>query len=269
LPDNQALLSEPIPCCQVSLDLDAIEQVLLCVFGVTEAATRVRHDGSLEAFVSVKENSELDSATVTDTICRLLPGYSVPDPVYVFSFPFVKSPQGDVDFDSMQNEVMRQNAASMSERQLLVRDIIANLLLAEPSKVNAYSDFFLLGGNSLLLCKLAYHIRKEMGVNVGVAALFTNSSISGIASLVAEEEKHASKQTLVDKNGRPKSSNDSDMTLIHDYDYDHDHDHEDPTKRSRGPNHPLSLIVQVIPIVFFYPLKSALTCKPFYLPYDG
>jgi len=72
----------------------------------------------------------------------------------------------------MQNEVIRQNAASMSERQLLVRDIIANLLLAEPSKIDAYSDFFLLGGNSLLLGKLAYHIRKEMGVNVGVAALF-------------------------------------------------------------------------------------------------
>jgi hypothetical protein len=44
------------------------------------------------------------------------------------------------------------------------------------------SDFFLLGGNPLLLGKLSYFIRKAAGAN------FTNSTIKGIASLIEVED---------------------------------------------------------------------------------
>lgn len=240
----------------MSLDLGAIERALLTLSMVNEVSVRVRPDGSPEAFVFMDKKSELDSASVKAIISRLLPGYSVPDPLFVRSRPFIKGPKGEVDFDAMEREIARQIAASMSDHALLVRDIVANLLLAEPAKINGDSDFFLLGGNSLLLGKLAYHLRKEMGAHVPVAALFTNSTIEGIASLVEADEKHIP-NTFDDKKYHHESPNDSDDTL----EAEHDHDPEDNKKRSRDQTHPVSLIVQALPLIFFYPFKTALTCE--------
>jgi acyl carrier protein len=149
--------------------------------------------------------------------------------------------------------------ARMSEHELLVRDIVANILLLEPAKITADSDFFLLGGNSLLLGKLAYHIRREMCATVPVAALFTHSTIDGIASLIETQEKNMS-NTLEDQKRRYGSGRGSESALPSDDDLLLD----DKSSKSaaRGQNHPLSLIVQAIPIIFFYPLKTALTCQP-------
>jgi hypothetical protein len=141
----------------------------------------------------------------------------------------------------------------MYERALLVRDIVANLLLTNPGMITDDSDFFLLGGNPLLLGKLSYFIRKAAGAN------FTNSTIKGIASLIEVEDGQIPQKglaTSIDmQTYREDDGNDLYSTLGHDYDL------EDPMESSRGQTHPLSLIVQAIPIVFLYPLKAAYTCR--------
>lgn len=261
VPDKMASLSDPIPCSRVSLDLQTVEKAILDLAGVDDVAIRMRQDGSAEAIVSVEPASTLDAATLKKSMAAVLPGYCIPDPLYVTSNALTQGSDG-VDFDSMVQDIKRQNAAVMSQRELAVRGIIAELLLMEAGIITPDSDFFLLGGNSLLLGKLAYMIRKQLGANVGVAALFTNSTVRGISELIRAEEE-ISKAFM---NQKPNHNNPlntpntldskSEVTTL-----GYDYDLEDPEEHFRGQNHPVSLMVQAIPFIFFYPLKAAVTCE--------
>lgn len=262
-PGPEAALSDPIPCSRVSVDINDVETALLGIIGVEDVAIRFRHDGTPEAFVSTQGESGLDSSRLRRTISRVLPGYGVPE-LYAVEKPFMRGEKGQIDFAAIEEIIKAQNSSSMSEQALLVRDIVANLLLADPGMITADSDFFLLGGNSLLLGKLSYFIKKQMGANIAVADIFNNSTIEGIASLV-QGEIGLMKANMQDP-GLEKyaddGENDSNETLGYDYDV------EDPIEPSRGQTHLLSLIVQAIPIIFFYPLKAALTCAShFFFPF--
>lgn len=257
VPSTLAGLSDPIPCSRVTLDLQTIDRVLRDISGVQEVALRSRHDGSLEAFVTVDEKSGLCSADIGIASSRVLPGYGVPDPLHLLTQPLVRDERGQVDLDIMEQEATRRGSLALSDQELLVRDIVCDLLPAEPGKVNRNSDFFLLGGNSLLLGKLSYLIRRQTGTDVGVAKLFNNSTIRGIASLI--------------KNGNVPAPNDgpghepyrnsvatSEATITPEDDQDLE-DLEEMTSYDQC--HPVCLIVQAIPILFFYPLKTAFTCE--------
>ncbi|KAJ7167921.1 acetyl-CoA synthetase-like protein [Mycena filopes] len=252
VPDNQAALSSPIPCRRVTFDTAAIERALLGLHGVHDIAVRVREEGSPEAFV-VAEG--LDSGELKGAVAGVLPGYAIPDPLHVLAGKLRRTMDGEVDFAGMEREIRETAASAMSEQALVVRDIIAHLLAADTGKISGDSDFFLLGGNSLLLGKLAYQIRKETGVSIPVATLFTHSTIKGIASLIDARNQseatlvHGSHHTFPPSSGH--SRNQSEATLLS--------LGLDPGKPGRGQNHPISLIIQAIPFMFFYPLKAALT----------
>ncbi|KAF7357014.1 Peroxisomal-coenzyme a synthetase [Mycena venus] len=243
LPSKEAALSTPIPCAQVQLDLDKIHNALVSVYGVSEAALRVRGDGSAEAFVAAHE---VDASDVGKALERVLPGYAVPQPVHVLGgrHKLLRNEMGEPDFAGMESEVARAHASAMSEHALLVRDIIGNLLLADAAMIKPDSDFFLLGGNSLLLGKLAHQIRRQTGVAIGVSSLFTNSTIKGIAGLI--EDEHRRSGAGGDHEG--ESGRDDAGAF---------------GEAERGDaecgSHPISMFVQVLPFVFFYPLKAALT----------
>ncbi|KAJ7780297.1 AMP-dependent synthetase and ligase [Mycena maculata] len=264
VPDSQAALSVPIPCARVQLDFEAIHSALLVVFGVSEVALRIRADGAPEAFVFAHE---LDSGDLTGALARTLPGYAIPAPMHILKgHSVLRTNAGEPDFSAMEQEVARQHASAMSEHALLVRDIIGNLLLAEPAMIKPDSDFFLLGGNSLLLGKLAYQIRRQTGVAIGVSSLFTNSTIKGIASMIEVEHRRNSDETL--KKPQPgHSARQSEATLNMGYDYDEDV--EVSQEKSRGQSHPLSMLVQALPFIFFYPLKTAMTWTTLLLMLSG
>jgi acyl carrier protein len=258
VPGSEASLTDPIPCSRVSVDVNDVEGALLNIAGVEDVAIRVRHDGQREAFVSMRRQSGLDSFRLRKAVSCVLPGYSVPE-LYAVEKPFSRGEKGQVDFAIIEEIIKAENSSSMSEWALLVRDIVANLLLTDPGMITADSDFFLLGGNSLLLGKLLYFIRKQAGANVAVADIFTNSTINGIASLIEAEKGHILQESLETVNDLQNfdddNGNDSNATLGYDYDL------QDSIDVSRAQTHPLCLIVQAIPIIFFYPLKAAYTCK--------
>jgi hypothetical protein len=99
-------------------------------------------------------------------------------------------------------------------------------------------------------------------VAIGVATLFTNSTIKGIAGLIEEEHRKSggdvSKGML---DGTPgHSARQSEATLNMGYDYEEDVGASQ--EKVRGQRHPVSMIVQALPFVL-YPLKTALTCMFF------
>ncbi|KAF7975487.1 hypothetical protein HWV62_9401 [Athelia sp. TMB] len=238
-------LSDPIACAHVAVDAGEVERVLRAVKGVADVAVRVRLDGAPEAFVSMQRGCDLSAAA----LWRVLPGYSVPE-LYAVERPLARREDGAVDFAAVEALVAAQNSGGMDSQELLVRDIVAGLLLADAGMITAESDFFLLGGNSLLLGKLTYFIRKQMGASVAVADIFANPTIAGIAGLV---QAAGGKEGAPEPEKRRGSESDAPPSFGYDYDLD------EPPARTRGQHHPLALLVQILPVLFFYPLKAAYT----------
>ena len=75
--------------------------------------------------------------------------------------PFDLGEKGQTNFAAIEAIIKAQNSSNMSESALLIHDIVGNLLLTDLGMITSESDFFLLGGNSLLFGKLSYFIHKE------------------------------------------------------------------------------------------------------------
>jgi len=66
-----------------------------------------------------------------------------------------------------------------------VREIVQEILTAE-EPVTATSDFFELGGNSILGARLVARLRQVFGVRVTIRDVFRARTVGGIASAVEE-----------------------------------------------------------------------------------
>jgi len=236
--------------------MDLVSRTLQNIPFVKDVLLRNNIDGTLAAFISLSPPAKSIPA-IDEPEFLPLPGYSLPNPIYFIHGPLLKDHTGEYDFRRMENESL--NAKIMTEHQLLVRKIVAEVLDIDPASMTAHSDFFLMGGTSLLLGQLCYRLRRQTGINIDIADLFTESTICGIASMI---ENKGIKRKLTDVGIGTKAEIDESSTaaLFTEHLYEQDAEcHK--AKRSRSQNHPLCLIVQAIPFLFFYPLKRALTCK--------
>ncbi|ESK93312.1 amp-dependent synthetase and ligase [Moniliophthora roreri MCA 2997] len=247
VPHTQASLSESIACKRVDVNLTAVEDAISQLAGIADAAARIRGDGILEAFVSVHDEMSVDSDSLCSQLARSLPGYAVPE-IRVLDGPLSRGSQGEPDFDFMEKDMVRLRSSEMSPQACAVRDIVAELLNINSGNITAQSDFFLLGGNSLLLGRLSYQIRKRLGVNIPVPTIFTNSTIAGIASFI-EAEAGQSRSSL--SNASKFSGYSSSSATLNDA--------QDANSRKRGQNHPFVVMIQSVPLLFFHQLKAALT----------
>jgi len=249
VPSTSAPIQELIPCSRVTISMDSVCRTLQNLPFVRDVVLRNNLDGTVAAFISLPPTAT--SVPVIDEPEYLsLPDYSLPNPIYFIPGPLLKGVTGEYDFQRMENEAL--NAETMTEHQLLVRKIVAEVLGVDPATMTAYSDFFLMGGTSLLIGQLCHRLRRRTGINVDIADLFTESTICGIASRIEEKEKTRIRLTDVG-NGMDEASTAA-LLSSHDAEYQ-------KARRSRSQNHPLCLIVQAIPFLFFYSSKRALMCK--------
>jgi acyl carrier protein len=258
-PSTSTPIEELIPCSRITISLELVSRTLQNLPFVRDVLLWNNLDGTLAAFISLSPTAK--SIPAIDELEFLsLPGYALPNPIYFIHGPLLKDHTGEYDFRRMENESL--NAKTMTEHQLLVRKIVAEVLDIDPAPMTAYSDFFLMGGTSLLLGQLCYRLRRQTGINIEIADLFTESTICGIASMIEEKENKGIKRQLTDVGNGTNAEIDasSAAALFTEHLYEQDAEYH-RTKRSRGQNHPLCLVVQAIPFIFFYPSKRALTCK--------
>lgn len=258
-PGKEVPLSEPIACQLVTVDVRAVERACYRIPGIVEAAVRLRKDGAPEAFIYVEEDMPYDAADIDRALAQVLDGYVVPNPLHVFRQPLAKTPQGAIDFETMDAEVRAQNAQDMSSTAIIVRDIIGKLLNTDPGSITAESDFFLLGGNSLLLGRLVAQIRKETGVSLEVSSLFAHSTVASIADLIEDETGGSDEDDEDDGYYDEKTGFSSNFLSAHRYDEDDDNYMTSHGYQPRSQTHFLVMLIQIIPLLFFYPLKAAWT----------
>ena len=258
VPSTSASIEELIPCSRVGIDMDLISRTLQNLPFVTDVLLRNNIDGTLAAYISlspivksIPDTGELELLS--------LPGYSLPNSIWFIHGPLLKDHTGEYDFRKM--ECQSVNAKTMSDRQLLVRNIVAEVLDIDPAPIIASSDFFLMGGTSLLVGQLSYRLRQQTGLNIVITDLFVESSICGMASMIEEKEKkRIKKNSIVGDVTNAEGNTSSTAACSTEHPYGQDAEYY-KANRSRGQNHPLSLIVQAIPFIFFCPAKRALACK--------
>ena len=257
-------LTLPIRCTMLVVNEQEVVRSMKTISGIRDVALRVNAK-NIEAFTSVF-NDTLDSQRISRALINVLPGYAIPAVIHVWNQPILQLPNGEVDFDGMESELHSRQASIMTHEQIVVRDIMARLLFLEPKTITANSDFFLLGGNSMLVGRLAHAIRKETGMDIEISALFTNSTVRAIASTLRGVSLASSRGSLLDRTlagtATPISASTAHCTTPN---------WPEPKEPRRGWTHPLSLFVQSIPYFFFYPVKIAwkCMCKPHYISQTG
>jgi len=262
VPSPKAPLSQKIQCSHVSLSSQELERVLERMNEVNDFAFNMCADGSVELYLSVDSRCLMDSKQIRAIIAKEVDGYLVPENIYVLHNSLTRFKSGEATFEEAKRKSALLNASSMSKTEQHIRDFIAEMLSIDSANIMAQSDFFLLGGTSLLLGKLAYQIRKETGAQVGVSALFNNCTIAGMACLVDADTSKGTSFISSDEKLSPRNLSASTSLTAFGFEYDYDQEYQVfEKKKARGQNHPLCLIVQSMPLLFFYPLKAALTCK--------
>ncbi|MEU7905178.1 amino acid adenylation domain-containing protein [Actinoplanes sp. NPDC049118] len=161
------------------IELGEIEAVALAHPEVTRAVVVARGD-RLVAYLTTT-NGAVPAGLWEDA----LPGYMVPAVCHVLdALPL--TPNGKVDRAALPDiAVAATGARPRSRTEAAVAALVADVLGAE--SVGVHDDFFALGGHSLLLVRLATALRRELGVDVPVARLFTAPTVAGVARLLADD----------------------------------------------------------------------------------
>ncbi|MFI1167620.1 amino acid adenylation domain-containing protein [Streptomyces sp. NPDC020801] len=190
------------------------------------------HAGSLVAYVVPDEPWAVDAegedlwldealqARITKRLGASLPDYMVPEKV-VFLAELPVSPNGKLDRAALPEpptsvaSATKEPASTPTEAALV--ELWAQLLERDPQTIGIHDTFFDLGGDSLLLIRLAKQMTRRFGKRVGVADLFRFREIAALADwldsddgaeseAVTEAKRRATnRRALVHGRGRPSA----------------------------------------------------------------
>ena len=133
----------------------------------------------LVAYV-VPGSDVLDQAALREHLRQRLPEYMVPTAFAVLdALPL--NPNGKVDRRALPELTHRleEGGVPRTAREQVLADLFAELL-GVPA-VGTHDDFFALGGHSLLSARLVSRIRAQLGVEVGIRAVFEAPTVAGLA----------------------------------------------------------------------------------------
>nr|AKA59424.1 non-ribosomal peptide synthetase [uncultured bacterium AB_1383] len=169
-----------------------VEVALRALPGVRDAVVALVEDGGparLAGYVLAPELAPADGRALQEALGRSLPAYMLPADVVVLpEFPLTST--GKVDRARLPVPEAAQPAQGgdqgpRSEAEALVAAVWSRVLGRE--RIGVRDDFFKLGGHSLLAMRAATELRRELGVEVHVRALFENPTVEEFAARVLGE----------------------------------------------------------------------------------
>ncbi|MEU5289523.1 AMP-binding protein, partial [Streptomyces sp. NPDC020755] len=171
--------------------LAEVETVLRERPGVTQAAVSLHEDAAgerrLVAYVVPAVANQFSATRVHEELAELLPAPLVPSAVVVLtSLPIASD--GTLD----RRALPEPDYAPLTERApRTAREEVLCGLFAEMlgvSKVGVDDGFFGLGGHSLLATRLVSRIRRELGVDLSLRALFETPTVAGLTRRLDEAD---------------------------------------------------------------------------------
>lgn len=173
------------------IELSAISSTAESAEHVEQAAAIVNSRNQIVLFYTGVE-------TLTDEIRAVLesklPDYMMPKAfIYLDKIPLTIN--GKVDKKSLASiyETSSKNKdkkvtdnGEMSELEILLRDKFCELLNLSGDEIDLDSDFFAMGGNSLIAMKLLSQLRETFDVDISLTDLFMTSTIREMKELLEE-----------------------------------------------------------------------------------
>jgi acyl carrier protein len=178
------------------IELSEIESVLREHDYVDQAIAIIRedypNDRRLVAYVVPKLNSELSSSALRELLRRRLPDYMIPSAIV--SIPNVPlSPNGKVDRKRLPApEHDGAETGNFVAPRNAMEDLLAGIWaeVLRRNHISVHDNFFDIGGHSLMATQVMARIRKHLGRNVPLRALFEHPTVGALATILEDYEKH-------------------------------------------------------------------------------
>jgi amino acid adenylation domain-containing protein len=172
------------------IELGEIEAILERHPDVGQAIATVRETREtkrLVAYVSAQGDRVPSISELRQHLEHSLPLYMVPD-AFVIVNEFPKTANGKVDRRALpapEAPPMTTVAAPRNEREKMLLEIWERVLDVRP--IGVRSNFFDLGGHSLMAARLIAEVQKATGKSISLSTIFRAPTIEGFASVLAEE----------------------------------------------------------------------------------
>jgi thioesterase domain-containing protein len=164
------------------IELAEIEAVLETVPGVRRAAVAA-HQDRIVAYLAA-DSGDVE-AIAREAAAERLPAYMVPSIVTVLE-ALPQTPNGKIDRAALpapEAAATGSGAAPVSDLERRLCAIFTDVLGVDG--VGRDDDFFVLGGHSLLLVKLATALRRDLGVDIAVHELMATPTVTALARRIA------------------------------------------------------------------------------------
>jgi len=175
------------------IELGEIEHQLEGYEGIEQVAVVVRGEEQDQVLVAYYVSpEELMGSVIRTYLLERLPDYMVPS-MYVHLSEMPLTPNGKVDKKVIAEIQPLQKVGAQkpkNETQKMLITIWSKLLNIEKSKIGIDTNFFELGGNSLLIVKMVNEIYKEFNLEINVATVFANPMILMLASYINNDQLH-------------------------------------------------------------------------------
>ena len=172
------------------VELGEVEAAVAACPGVKGAVAVVAGDrgrSAVHAFAIGDEGCDVNPARVLSRVAELLPSYFVPQDVTILA-EWPLSANGKVDRKALADMVPETapRASSFSEPATETERAVASVWeeLLDVRPVGRESNFFELGGDSLMAMKLMSALEKRFGFKLGLQEFLSNPTVAGICQKV-------------------------------------------------------------------------------------
>ncbi|WP_257668236.1 non-ribosomal peptide synthetase [Parapedobacter tibetensis] len=206
------------------VELGEIESELTKLEGIGESVVQLIEDTAgvkrLVAYVLLKNHptsvspgsspailpeaiAETQLKTWKLALARTLPDYMVPHTIVAINH-FPTTPSGKIDRKALpspsllsvdQSQQIADFVAPRNATELFLADIWEEALGLEV--VGVHSDFFELGGYSLIAVKVMLAIEKQRGIRLPLSSLFENPTIAKLSKLISGDDEQVKWDSLV------------------------------------------------------------------------
>ncbi len=174
------------------IELGEIENQLSAHDMVDQSAVTIQgseEDKNLVAYYV--SDTPIESMTLRSHLLGLLPDYMVPS-IYVHLDTLPLTPNGKTDKKALPEVAFGVAEIESKPQNQIQKELIfiwAQLLDMEMDKIGINTNFFELGGNSLMVVNMVKAINEKLNAEISVANVFANPVISSLAAFLSESEE--------------------------------------------------------------------------------
>ncbi|KAI1053177.1 hypothetical protein LB506_012316 [Fusarium annulatum] len=247
-PPPDAALSESIQCLPCSVDYTKLATHIQSIAPDLDAfCLPSAHDGSPEAVLAPKAEGAIDSdipGSIRHQLASIIDNYMIPTEIHIMPHLFQKDSSGNINVEVLRAELEQLQMASMNElaasTEGLVTKAFAEVLSLPPADIPCDADFFSLGGDSLRAGRLLSMLRTEFCISLPITAVFNGGTVTSIAvhidrMLDCKTDESDQPSAIVGCTDTCSSTN------------------------------PFLMILQLFPLVVFYPLRRAVQWTIFFV----